>query len=65
MMSEDDDLDLEAPYPVYLSALVEPKDPDNLDCMRFRVQSHSSVSPVFILDEISYFCQTLKQMYQL
>lgn len=52
-------------WPIYLSFLVEPRDPANLDCMRFRIQSHSDVSPSFILKEAEFFINTLKTMYEL
>lgn len=57
--------DLSEGYPIYLAARVAPKDPSSLDCMRFRVQSHSDVSPVAILEEAEFFIQTIRKMYEL
>lgn len=57
--------DMSDGFPIYLAARVAPKDPSSLDCMRFRIQSHSETSPSLILDEAEYFIQTIRKMYEL
>lgn len=52
-------------YPVELEALVGYPSEISSDQLRYAVRAHPNVSPALLLDELTRFIQTLKQMYAL